>query len=233
MDKGAQYAEFADTVAHRLTPNQFEALGIQWEETNEDTWSHRLWRANKRLTTLVDPYYLTQKRRRITLAEQVIATNERNRGDQRFTYPDPRTYMAYDTATGRRIPPSKNTLRGSVTIHPYPEVARHLQRHAWGTAEWRKASGQRNQVESVNKGIKHTRFTDLESEAKRPGRGEAYQSIATAVMAVAHNVRVLVSALVQECTPAGRRRRKSRKKFSAEDMRNVRPATVGAPAPPV
>lgn len=503
-NKGAQYAEFADTLAHRLTPNQFEALGIQWEETNEDTWYHRLWRANKRLTKLVDPYYLTQKRRRITLAEQVIAdaardesradrarwmrqalvdasvallpqryrdrytgdvavdstevpilgrvhsrattkvrnglplhhpdvreaskslspgglltnvdfsagtydrshredklneaprpayemdivtmmdtkgydhhpafarlitgvgfhrpgkisdepreamhqhsrtfpqrgiaaadrafngmasenfaqacradgwefafdykkkqfgiqasvpglpiivvdgalyveympkelkfmtrwfhlgelntetglpvtwtdveraiearkpyamkrhgdisTNERNRGDQRFTYPDPKTYMAYDPATGKRIPPSKNTLRGSVTIHPYPEVARHLQRHAWGTAEWRKAYGQRNQVESVNKGIKHTRFTDLESEAKRPGRGEAYQSIATALMAVAHNVRVLVSALVQECTPAGRRRRKSRKKFSAEDMRNVRPATVGAPAPPV
>lgn len=66
-----------------------------------------------------------------------------------------------------------------MTLHPHPEVVRHLQRYPWGTAEWKKAYGQRNQVESVNKGIKHTRFTDLESAAKRPGRGEAYQSIAT------------------------------------------------------
>lgn len=114
-----------------------------------------------------------------------ISNKEHNRGDQRFTYPDPKTYMAYDPATDKRIQPSKNQLRGSVTIHPHPEVVRHLQRHAWGTAEWKTVYGQRNQVESVNKSIKHTRFTDLESAAKRPGRGEAYHSIATALMVVA------------------------------------------------
>jgi hypothetical protein len=84
----------------------------------------------------------------------------------------------------------------------------------------------------VNKGIKHTRFTDLGSAAKRPGRGEAYQSIATALMAVAYNIRVLVRALVQECRPKAKRRRKSRKKFFAANLANVRPATVGALAPP-
>jgi hypothetical protein len=161
-----------------------------------------------------------------------ISSHDRNRGDQRFTYPDPKAYMAYDPATGKRILPSKNTLRGSVTIHPHPEVVRHLQRHPWGTAEWKKAYGQRNQVESVNKGIKHTRFTDLESAAKRPGRGEAYQSIATAIMAIAYNIRVLVRAIREECTPPAKKRRKSRKRFSAADLPNVRPATVGALAPP-
>lgn len=108
-----------------------------------------------------------------------ISNKEHNRGDQRFTYPDPRTYRAFDPATNKPMRPSKNALRGSVTIHPYPEVVRHLQRYPWGTAEWKAVYGQRNQVESVNKSIKHTRFTDLESAAKRPGRGEAYHSIAS------------------------------------------------------
>lgn len=34
--------------------------------------------------------------------------------------------------------------------------------------EWKAVYGQRNQVESVNRSIKHTRFTDLESADKRP-----------------------------------------------------------------
>ncbi|PYD00773.1 hypothetical protein B4U78_008585 [Microbacterium esteraromaticum] len=161
-----------------------------------------------------------------------ISNKPHNRGDQRFTYPDPKTYMAYDPATDKRIQPSKNQLRGSVTIHPYPEVVRHLQRHPWGTAEWKAAYGQRNQVESVNQSIKHTRFTDLESPAKRPGRGEAYHSIATALMAVAYNLRVLVRAIREECTPPEKKRRKSRKKFTVGTFANVRPATVGALAPP-
>ncbi|NJI58619.1 hypothetical protein HCX50_04155 [Microbacterium oxydans] len=161
-----------------------------------------------------------------------ISNKAHNRGDQRFTYPDPKSYMAYDPATDKRIPVSKNNLRGSVTIHPHPEVVRHLQRHPWGSQEWKAVYGQRNQVESVNNSIKHTRFTDLESAAKRPGRGEAYHSIATALMAVAYNIRVLVRALVEECTPAEKKRRKSRKKFTIDDLPNVRPATVGALAPP-
>ena len=161
-----------------------------------------------------------------------ISNKEHNRGDQRFTYPDPRTYRAFDPATNKPMRPSKNTLRGSVTIHPYPEVVRHLQRYPWGTAEWKAVYGQRNQVESVNKSIKHTRFTDLESAAKRPGRGEAYHSIATALMAVAYNIRVLVRAIREECTPAEKKKRKSTKKFTIADVPNARPATVGALAPP-
>ncbi|WP_096359259.1 hypothetical protein [Microbacterium sp. TPU 3598] len=504
-NKGAQYAEFADTLAHRLTPEQFESLGIRWEEADEETWYHRHWRAKKRLSTLVDPYYRTQKRRRLTLVEQVIAdaardesradrsrwmrqalvdasvallpqryrdrytgdvsvdstnvpilgkvhsrattlvrrgipihsqevidastrlgpgglltnvdfsagtydhshrddkpkdppipafemdivtmmdtegydqkrhpafarlitgvgfhrpgnikhepreamhqhsrnfeqrgiaaadrafngqkpenfqqplrvdgwefafdykkdqfgvqatvpghavivvdgalyvaympkrlqyitywfhnnkpdpdtgmpvtwrdieeaiearkayamkrhgnirTEEAHRGKQRFTYPDPRTYMAFDPATGKRVSAAKNPLRGGFQLDPHGEVVRHLQRYPWGTAEWKQAYGQRNQVESVNKSIKHTRFTDLESAAKRPGRGETYHSIATALMAVAYNLRALVRALIQECTPPGKRRRKSKKKFSAANLPNVRPATTEALAPP-
>lgn len=161
-----------------------------------------------------------------------ISNKEHNRGDQRFTYPDPKTYRAFDPATNKAMRPSKNNLRGSITIYPHPEVVRHLQRHPWGTKEWKAVYGQRNQVESVNKSIKHTRFTDLESAAKRPGRGEAYHSIATALMAVAYNLRVLVRALRDECTPADKKRRKSTKKFTIADVPNARPATVGALAPP-
>ncbi|MDF2559006.1 MAG: hypothetical protein K0R99_452 [Microbacterium sp.] len=161
-----------------------------------------------------------------------ISNKEHNRGDQRFTYPGPSTYRAFDPATNKPMRPSKNTLRGSVTIHPHPEVVRHLQRHPWGTTEWKAVYGQRNQVESVNRSIKHTRFTDLESADKRPGRGEAYHSIATALMVVAHNLRVIVQAIREECTPLEKKRRKSRKKFTMADVPNARPATVGALAPP-
>ncbi|WP_426622405.1 hypothetical protein [Microbacterium sp. As-52] len=161
-----------------------------------------------------------------------IRSEEAHRGKQRFTYPEPRTYIAFDPATGKRISATKNNLRGSLQLDPHADVVRHLQRYPWGTSEWKQAYGQRNQVESVNKSIKHTRFTDLESAAKRPGRGETYHSLATALMAVAYNVRVLVRALIQECTPAGKRRRKSKKRYSAANERNVRPATREPLAPP-
>lgn len=161
-----------------------------------------------------------------------ISSKDHNRGDQRFKFPEPRTYRAFDPATNKPMRPSKNTLRGTVTIYPHPEVVRHLQRHPWGTKGWKAVYGQRNQVESVNRSIKHTRFTDLESADKRPGRGEAYHSIATALMAVAYNLCVLVRAIREECAPAKKKRRKSTKKFTVADIPNARPATVGAIAPP-
>lgn len=161
-----------------------------------------------------------------------IRDEEQHRGKQRFTYPDPTSYIAFDPATNKKVPHAKNGLRGSVQVDPHPEVVRHLQRYPWGSPEWRKAYGQRNQVESVNKSIKHTRFTDLESAAKRPGRGEAYQSIATALMAVAYNIRVLVRALVKECAPKKKRKRAPRSNFDPRSVKNARPVTNGALAPP-
>lgn len=63
----------------------------------------------------------------------------------------------------------------------------------------------------MNKGLKEARFTDLHEPQKRPGRGYAYQALATALMAMAYNVRKLVTAIRNECAPkavAARARRR-------------------------
>ena len=177
--------------------------------------------------------YAMKRKGDIGMTRKGVQPLERDRGKQRFSYPDPKSYIAHDPATNKRIPHAKNELRGSVLVNPYAEVVRHLQRHPWGSPEWRKAYGQRNQVESVNKAIKHTRFTDLESAAKRPGRGEAYQSIATALMAVAYNVRALVRALIKECAPKkNKQTRAPRAEFNVNSVKNARSVTDGALAPP-
>lgn len=159
---------------------------------------------------------------------------ERDRGKLRFSFPDPKPYIAHDPVTNKKIPHAKNELRGSVLVNPYAEVVRHLQRYPWGSAEWRKAYGQHNQVESVNKSIKPMRFTNLEFTARRPGRGKAYHSIATALIAVAYNVRVLVRALIKKCAPRkkAKQKRAARAEFDVNSVKNARSVTDGALASP-
>lgn len=153
-------------------------------------------------------------------------------GYRRYTYPDPTTYIAYDPATRKRVRSIDNKVRGRVTIAPDPKVVKHLQRYGWGTQEWATAYGQRNQIESVNKSIKHPRFTDLAAAKKRPGRGHAYQGIATALMIVAYNIRVLVRTLVAEFTPAKPKARKPRQKYQAPASVRRRLGQPVALAPP-
>lgn len=135
------------------------------------------------------------------------AKSENRNGAQRFTYPDPSSYRAFDPATGKPMKPVQNKLRGSVRIHPHAAFAKHLQRYPWGTAEWAAAYAQRNQVESVNANMKRSRFTDIEDQQKRSGRGVAFHGLASALMVMTYNIRAVVRALVAEHSPARKRKK--------------------------
>lgn len=129
-----------------------------------------------------------------------IVSENRN-GAQRYTYPNPKDYRAFDPVTRNPIDPRKNKLRGSIRIKPDASFVKHLQRFPWGSEKWARAYGQRNQVESSNAVIKHSRFVDLKDPQKRSGRGAAFHGLASALMVMVHNIRVLVSALETEHTP--------------------------------
>ncbi|MCR2800236.1 hypothetical protein QNO21_13980 [Microbacterium sp. zg-Y818] len=153
------------------------------------------------LYSWADIQRIIKERRAYQLKRHGSLQSEKKNGAQRFTYPDAHSYRAFDPATNKPLPPGRNKLRGSVLIRPEASFVKHLQRHPWGTAEWAAAYAQRNQVESVNADIKRSRFTDIENPQKRTGRGVAFHGLASALMAIAHNIRVLVRTLVGEHAP--------------------------------
>lgn len=151
-------------------------------------------------------------------------------GYQRYTYPEPTAYVAYDPATRRK---TKSTLRGSVTIPPQDEVVKHIQRYAWKSPEWHRAYGQRNQVESANKHLKEARFTDFDQPQKRLGRGYAFQFLAAALMCVSANLRRLVTALRIEFTSVSKTRSRRRRDPAGVPLGKSAERTAHALAPPV
>lgn len=161
------------------------------------------------LLTWNDVENIIEERRAYQMKRHGSIKSEGKNGAQRFTYPDPSNYRAFDPATGKPIPAHKNRLRGSVLIHPHESFVKHLQRYPWGTPEWATAYGQRNQVESSNSDVKRSRFVDIEDPQKRSGRGMAFHGLASALMVLAHNIRKLVSALVEEHTPTTSKNRKT------------------------
>lgn len=152
-------------------------------------------------------------------------------GYQRFTYPDPRRYMAYDPATGKRV--RNNTLTGSVTVPPQPDIVKHLQKYPWQSPDWHRVYGQRNQVESANKHLKDVRYTDLAQPKKRSARGYAFQFLTAALMCVSSNIRRLVTALREEFspkrTPATRARRRTDPDGTPLDVSSVPMRTLAPP----
>lgn len=144
---------------------------------------------------------IIEERRAYQMKRHGSMKSENKHGAQRFTYPDPSSYRAFDPATGKSIPSNKNKLRGSILIRPDASFLKHLQRYPWGTPEWAAVYGQRNQVESSNAAIKRSRVVNIEDPQLRSGRGVAFHGLASAVMVVIHNIRALVRALVDEYAP--------------------------------
>ena len=150
------------------------------------------------LYTWADVEEIIRDREAYQMKRHGSMVSEKRGGAQRYTYPDPLTYNAFDPLTGKAIQPHKNKLRGSIRIHPDSSFVKHLQRYPWGSQEWAKAYGQRNQVESTNADIKRSRFVDIKDPQKRSGRGSAFHGLASAVMVMVHNLRVLIRALLTE-----------------------------------
>ncbi|MDN3445994.1 hypothetical protein [Microbacterium sp. APC 3901] len=155
------------------------------------------------LYTWADVQEIIRDREAYQMKRHGSMVSENRNGAQRYTYPDPRSYNAFDPVTGKPIQPHKNKLRGSIRVQPDVSFVRHLQRFPWGSKKWAKAYGQRNQVESSNADIKRSRFVDIEDPQKRSGRGAAFHGLASALMVMVHNLRVLVRALEVEHSPKG------------------------------
>lgn len=108
-------------------------------------------------------------------------------GFQRYRLPDPKRYMAFDPLTGEIL---QKPRAKTVTI-PMSIGLRWAQRHPYMSPEWHKAYNLRSAVERKNSQLKHTKFEDLDNPLKRPRRGHAANSLAVAMMAVAHNLRTI------------------------------------------
>lgn len=94
-------------------------------------------------------------------------------GHQRFTHPNPRGCLAWDSATGK---PTRQNPTGKVTMRLDDESIRHLQKYPWPSTAWFRASGQRNQVEASNTTLKDQNASNIGDKAARPARGFAYTS---------------------------------------------------------
>lgn len=146
-------------------------------------------------------------------------------GFQRFTYPTPGTYMAFDRTTGKRV--AKPVTPASVTIpldagspavrNTDPRMAvKHLQKFAFKSPEHRAYAGMRSLVESANKTLKAKNFEDLANVSKRSGRGFAFNYLAATLSAVSSNLRKIAAFFVEaaerdsgEKLPRERRRKEA------------------------
>lgn len=135
-------------------------------------------------------------------------------GFSRFSYPDPRKYMAFDPVTGK---PTKDVPTGTTTIGLDDEVIRHLQKHPWMSPEWETAYGQRNQVESSNSTLKSTGAGNLRNPDSRSARGYAYTFLCATIGVAAENIRRIITGITKltlgktkrSKVPRARRRRNS------------------------
>lgn len=146
-------------------------------------------------------------------------------GHQRFSYPNPRGYIAFDPTTGA---PTKDQPTGSVMLKLAPETIKHLQKYPWMSADWHRANGQRNQVETSNKRLKDSRNIRLGDEAARPGRGYANQFLAAMIATVASNIRRIITGItnVNTLNKDGKPKQRARKRRDSTGNRLSRTNTT-------
>lgn len=106
-------------------------------------------------------------------------------GKQRFIYPDPSGYRAYDPINGR---PTKKGPTGTIRFGLEPETIKHLQLHPYRSKAWFRAQGERNKVEMLNSLLKLHNGADLGNPAARTGRGFAYTYLCAIAGVVATNL---------------------------------------------
>lgn len=116
-------------------------------------------------------------------------------GFQRFSYPEPGTYLAIDRATNKPVN-ARSLSRGSITIPvdaggERPAV-KHLQKFSMGTPEHSAYYGMRSLIESSHSLVKDRKREDLANPHKRPTRGYAFQYLITVLASVSLNIRRIV-----------------------------------------
>jgi hypothetical protein len=148
-------------------------------------------------------------------------------GYQRFTYPDPKTYVAIDPITKKTVKPSTRTSITIPLLVPEGENSgksksdkkgqpvKHIQKFAHGLEEWRRHYGMRSLVESSNKLMKDASAEDLGNSTKRSGRGFAFNYLASALAAVSSNLRRLRAFFVKDAVRSGGKLTRLRRRKNA------------------
>ncbi len=174
------------------------------------------WVAEKKINPDTGLPYTIEDRDNILRAREKYLMKRHSRVDadgyQRFSYPDPATYLAFDPATGKK---TRDKPTGTIQIGLDAEVIKHLQRYPWKSKDWYRAYGQRNQVETSNKTLKDAWATNLGDKKSRTGRGYAYTYLIAALAVVATNIQRIITGITNVIADAsGTKRRASRRKDS-------------------
>ncbi|MEV8338118.1 hypothetical protein [Leucobacter sp. NPDC077196] len=151
------------------------------------------WHAEGEIDPATGEPYTTETRDEIFEARAAYRMKAKGKvdsdGHQRFEYPNPRSYLAFDPATGKS---TTDNPTGSVTIGLEAKVIKHLQKFPWMSTEWLRAYGQRNQVEMSNRLIKDHRSENIGNAASRPARGFAYNYLVAMIATVSTNIRRII-----------------------------------------
>lgn len=164
---------------------------------------------------IIDPNtgepYTAQVRNEILIAREAYRMKAKDLpdkdGHQRFTYPNPRGYIAFDPVTGK---PTKDQPTGTVTLGLDHEVIKHLQKHPWMSPKWNAAYHQRSQVETSNKRLKEASGEHIDDPKLRTGRGHTYTYLMCIIATVIGNLRRIAKGIttVHTAPPTIRARRR-------------------------
>ncbi|WP_111720305.1 hypothetical protein [Homoserinimonas sp. OAct 916] len=152
-------------------------------------------------------------------------------GYQRFLYPDPNKYLAYDQLTHKLI--KKPTTPKTVTIPPSAGIKR-AQEFVYKSATWRRWYGMRNTIESINKSVKDPTKENIADPGRRQGRGFTFAYLATTLALVSMNLRKIHSFIrdLLQVRPKKAKARAPRRTDSLTTMFTGGAATTGHHPPP-
>jgi len=162
-------------------------------------------------------------------------------GYQRYSYPRPGTYIAYDRGSKKMITPS---TPGTITIpidagtppkgkkrKENPPAVKYRQEFPYMSPEHQAFYGMRSLVESSHKMLKEAGREDIANKRKRSGRGYAFHYLAAALAAASTNLRKIESFFVQDYERSVEPKHRVRRRKTLTGTALARTATT-ATAPP-
>ncbi|MDN4598025.1 hypothetical protein [Leifsonia virtsii] len=162
-------------------------------------------------------------------------------GYQRFTYPRPGSYLAYDRGAKKVITP---TTARTITIpidagdkptkqnkKPVPAI-KHVQKYPYLSEEHQGFYGMRSLVESSHRVLKDSNREDIANPAKRTGRGYAFHYLAVALAAASTNLRKIETFFMAdyERMTAPKHRARRRKTVNGSEPLRALPNSTAPPA---
>lgn len=114
-------------------------------------------------------------------------------GSQRFQYPDPDNYLAFDSNTGEEL---LKPTRSTRTI-PRDAGLKYGQKYLHRGRKWQDYYGLRNTVEAFNSYVKQPLHTDIEDPATRQARGNTFAALVAILAIITANVRKIETFIME------------------------------------